>query len=359
MSRLVIFTRFYPPFKGGAEIQTSRLALALAEQGVEVLVLTGQGPGADPIHPRLHVRRLNCNHIRGLGTLIYCFKAFFLGLGFRPTAVLPVLVSDTVLIAWLVSCLRRAKRFYRLAGAGATGDLAVSGRSQRRQLIYRRLLRKFHLVAISSELRHESLTAGWASAKVYLIPNGVLMPDAAATHDGQKTILCLGRLSPEKGFDLAIQAFAASGLASEGWRLRICGEGGERQALEKMAGSLLNAGIEMPGNIDELSDEWARCSIFLLPSRFEGMSNALLEAMAAARPVISTRVSGVEDLLADGESGLLVKSEDVAALKTGLQKLAASQELRRRLGAASFVAARTRVDVKITAMAWRQLIDAS
>ena len=328
MQRIVFFIRFYPPFKGGAESQTARLALALAESGTEVLVVTGQGAGCDPVHPRLHVRRLDCNSVQGLGTVIYVLKAVFHACCFLPDIVIPVLLSDTLLAAWLVSKMTGAKRFYRLSGAGITGEFSSVGKVQRRYKLYRYLLHSFHLICISDALKGEAMNAGFKPDQITCIPNGIpLHGESPTLLSDEKLLICIGRLSKEKGFDIAIEAFSRSGLGQGGWNLRIYGDGPERAALEHRS-VRLKLQVQFLGAIENVPDVLALATIFILPSRSEGMSNAMLEAMAAARPIIATDVSGVRDVLEDGKSALIVPIADIEAMAKAMRRYANDIDLR-------------------------------
>ncbi len=85
----------------------------------------------------------------------------------------------------------------------------------------------------------------------------------------------------------------------------------------------------------DLIEQYKKASLFLFPSRHEGMPNALLEAMASGLPVIATCIAGNEELVADGETGILVPSEDVDALGVAIRKLLTDGVLRQQMGLAS------------------------
>jgi glycosyltransferase involved in cell wall biosynthesis len=85
----------------------------------------------------------------------------------------------------------------------------------------------------------------------------------------------------------------------------------------------------------DLTQAYHRANLFLFPSRHEGMPNAVLEAMASGLPVIATRIAGNEELVLDGETGVLVAPEDVNALRDGLRRLLTDAQMRERMGRAS------------------------
>jgi glycosyltransferase involved in cell wall biosynthesis len=114
------------------------------------------------------------------------------------------------------------------------------------------------------------------------------------------------------------------------WRLVIYGEGPERDALEQLAAqSGAQDKIRFPGLTKDRAGVMREASLFVLPSRFEGYPNALIEALAAGLPVIATSCpGGSEEILAGGDHGLLVPPEDVAALSKALDTFMSAPDLR-------------------------------
>ncbi len=179
--------------------------------------------------------------------------------------------------------------------------------------------------------------------RVRVIPNPVHAPAQRAADPvspvgaDRRTILCVGRLQKQKGFDIALRAMALLGPACADWRLVILGEGPERPNLERLHADLgLGDRARLAGQV---ADPWPwlrQAGIFLMSSRSEGFPNALTEAMAAGLPVISTDCpSGPADIITPGVDGLLVPTEDPAALAEALARLIDSGDLRTRLAAAA------------------------
>ena len=175
--------------------------------------------------------------------------------------------------------------------------------------------------------RHAADTASMVRAKLGVVPNGLDLPDGPfATGTG---ILSVGRLIRDKGMDTVIDA--SSGL---GVPVTIAGEGPERAALEARAATH-DPGVKFEGfasreRIATLYRE-AAC-VVLAARRGEGLPNVLLEAMAAARPVIATPCAGTRDLLVDGVNGLLVPPDDATALRAAFVRLRTDPALATRLG---------------------------
>jgi glycosyltransferase involved in cell wall biosynthesis len=116
-------------------------------------------------------------------------------------------------------------------------------------------------------------------------------------------------------------------------KLRLVGDGDLRPQLERMAVELnIQDSLEFLGSRSDIVDLLQQAWGFVLPSRNEGMPNALLEAMACGLPCVATRVSGSEDVITDGLNGILVEPEEPAQLAHALRSLIEDTELAQRLG---------------------------
>jgi glycosyltransferase involved in cell wall biosynthesis len=151
-------------------------------------------------------------------------------------------------------------------------------------------------------------------------------------------ILAVARLVPQKGLDVLLQAFAALPLhCRNGWSITLVGDGPERTALENQALSLgISEVVSFAGFRTDPLTFMQQAAIFALPSRFEGMPNALLEAMAAGLPsVVSDASPGPLEMVTDGEHGFVVPRDDWRAFSKALEQLMLDLPLRERQGAAS------------------------
>ena len=161
---------------------------------------------------------------------------------------------------------------------------------------------------------------------------------AAPVAAGPPVILCLGRLIPQKGFDLAVEAFAAIRPRVPAVRLLMAGEGADRPALERRVGELgLAARVEFTGwvappDVPALLD---RSTLVLMPSRREGLGLVAVEAALRGRPVVAARVGGLVDVIRDGRTGLLVEPGSVPALAAAVLRLLADPGTARRMGQAA------------------------
>ena len=185
--------------------------------------------------------------------------------------------------------------------------------------------------------------AEWAKAQgwncpVYVIPNAAPVPDESHRSGvsgsiARHAVVALGRLSHEKGFDLLIEAFARVAASHSDWDLRIYGEGNERAALTSLAQQHgIGDRVSLAGWTQQTDAALRDADIFVLPSRYEGFPNALLEAMAIGLPCISFDCdSGPRDIIRPGVDGLLVQREDVTQLAGALHQLMSDNGFRRRL----------------------------
>jgi GalNAc-alpha-(1->4)-GalNAc-alpha-(1->3)-diNAcBac-PP-undecaprenol alpha-1,4-N-acetyl-D-galactosaminyltransferase len=209
-------------------------------------------------------------------------------------------------------------------------------------VLRRVLYRCADLVSANSRSALQTLCAYVPQQKLVYLPNPLRIGPADPRHEGAREpiILNVGRLHRQKGQDLLIRAFAAATLP--GWRLCIVGEGDERQSLKALISSLsIDGRVELVGRADDPFVWYRRAPIFAFPSRFEGMPNALLEAMSCGLPVaVSDMAPTVLELVQNGREGLVVHGEDIGSLSRAIVRLAQDESLRHRLGAAAAVVAK-------------------
>jgi len=178
--------------------------------------------------------------------------------------------------------------------------------------------------------------------KIRVIENPVapprLMAHPARRSSIQPILLTVGRLDPQKNFDVLIRAFALLRDQFPEWRLRIVGEGGERRRLKQLVDSLdLAARVELPGATSAIEEEYAAAHLFALPSRWEGFPNALAEALTHGLPAVGfAGCPGVNALIQPEVNGLLAEGLDNSAnLADALSRLMADDTLREGMGKAA------------------------
>jgi glycosyltransferase involved in cell wall biosynthesis len=206
------------------------------------------------------------------------------------------------------------------------------------------LRRMDHVVAVSEDLYQMLPPLGIPEARRSLVPNAIDVVQFArrrSTREAREAlgmdparlvVGAVGRLAPEKGFDLLVQAFdrvLAAGLDAE---LVIAGEGEERPRLEALIAQLGRGDrVRLLGHQSEVRPLYEALDVFALSSRREGLPNVVLEGMALEVPVLATRVAGVPGVIQDGTEGLLIEPGSVDELTAALKRLLADAGLRRRL----------------------------
>jgi glycosyltransferase involved in cell wall biosynthesis len=172
-----------------------------------------------------------------------------------------------------------------------------------------------------------------------------------------RVVVAAGRLTPQKGFDLLIRAFALVVEEHPDWKLRIFGDGRERHRLQRMIRQRgLQEHVFLMGRTDDMGRELANASMFALSSRFEGFGLVIVEAMSKGVPVVSFRCRrGPAEIITDGVDGLLVRPRDVRGLADGLLRLMDDEEERRRMGAAAILTA-GRYDLPSITARWLDLL---
>lgn len=157
----------------------------------------------------------------------------------------------------------------------------------------------------------------------------------AGLGDEDVLLLVLAQITRRKGIDVLLDAFAAVRAPSPRTHLWIAGDGPERAALAAQAASLgLGDAVTFLGPRADKADLLAAADVLVLPSRREGLGIAALEAMAAGRAVLASRVGGLAEAVVHEGTGLLVPPDDASALGDALRRLLTDAALRARLGAA-------------------------
>lgn len=212
--------------------------------------------------------------------------------------------------------------------------------------IYNRLdrmaLRKFNgVAAVSNVVAGQLRDAGIAGNKIHTIANGIDVDKfsgaepawfgSAPAAEG-KTIGIVARLDLQKGFEYLLEAIAGLTNSHPDLRLVIVGEGPDQGAIQSMADRLnLTSRIIFAGQRGDMANVYAGFDIFVLPSLNEGLPMTVLEAMAASRPVIASKVGAIPTVVRDGETGLLVEPKDVVGLRAALDRLLSDPALSSRM----------------------------
>lgn len=197
------------------------------------------------------------------------------------------------------------------------------------------------VICVSDDLYAECRRIGVSARRCELVENAIdlddysrtLAPDQAKAKLGLPAngflVGAVGRLEPEKGFDVLIRALADLVRRGEDVSLIVVGEGGDRARLEALAAELaIGPRVRLVGWQSDVRPYFEAMDLFALSSFREGLPNVLLEAMALQTPCVATRINGVPKLVQDGRNGLLVPPGDVAALANAIFAMTANADLR-------------------------------
>jgi glycosyltransferase involved in cell wall biosynthesis len=349
--RILILNSEYPPIGGGAGNASAHIADQFERIGHTVTVVTSRFGGLPhrEVKGGMTIRRIpglrrRQDRSTPLEQVIFFLSASFWIMSliphFKPHATLAFFGVPSGATAWLIKKLYDIPYVVSLRGGDVPGFRPYDFH------IYHRLVAPFlriiwrnaaAVVANSGGLR-QLAQAFDARIEIPVIPNGIDL-DAYKTAGRDWTfprLLSVGRIVHQKGLDLAMRALGD--LKEMDWEWHIAGDGPQMSVLQSLAKELgLGDRVRFLGwqSRQELMKCYGQANIFLFPSRHEGMPNALLEAMASGLPVIASCIAGNEELVVDGETGYLVPSEDIEALRAALKKLLSDPESRQQMGNAS------------------------
>ncbi|HVE13417.1 MAG TPA: glycosyltransferase family 4 protein [Elusimicrobiota bacterium] len=333
----MVIARFHPYAVGGAERQALELSKALVARGSPVLVVTrleGGAPAGESLGG-VEILRLPAGT---LAFMIACVLALLRRRG-EIDAIHAHLAGSPALAAAFAGRLLGKPVVVKLGGGKGISEVALAKGSilGRLKLALLRALRPA-FVGVAAEIAEEARAAGLPVAAT--IPNGVdLRRYRPADAEGKgrlreslgwpsgRIFLYAGRFAPEKRLDLALRRWAAARPSAEDL-LVLVGEGPEAPALRRAAG---DAPVLFLSPQEELAELYRAADVFVLPSVSEGLSNALLEAMASGSAVLASRVGGTAETVPP-EAGILFDRDDEAGLEHGFERLIKESGLAAELG---------------------------
>lgn len=342
--RVLMFCPQFAPAVGGAERQAEKLGKALCARGVDVRILTPRLDRASASDERidgvLPVKRFVLSDwskrfpwLRGIGLInapwiaLQIFWRVWREAGNADIVHCHIGSLQTVAAAY-ASRVRGLPVICKAAMADDRGDLGEAAKLGRIGQLVAKLGRSAFTqwIATTQAVRDALLRAGIDESRILVIPNGVdlLDPPARQPLAPVRRFLYLGRLSTNTERDVPglLRAFDAVADQVGDAELALVGGGDLLEQTRSLAQACRNAGrirVMGPGNPAEWLT-WADC--FVLPSRREGLSNALLEAMAAGLPCIANDIPPNREVLAGGEAGMLVPVADVEKLQAAMLRCA-------------------------------------
>jgi glycosyltransferase involved in cell wall biosynthesis len=355
--RICLATALFRPAIGGEEGHAESLGRALCRGGHAVTVLTQRLPGAlgretmDGMRIERAIRSLHHSPLFG-PSYAASVAWFLLKYGGAFDIVQTTYVYWDAVMAALLKPFLRFRLVVRVVIGGSGGDIdrfrslrfwpfiTNWDRSTADRLLELVFRRSDAFLSHTRQARDELLALGVPAARCHIVPNGIEIARYAATFrqpppPGSRSVLCVGRLTRQKGQDVLLRALPMLRQAVGPVTVTLLGEGPERERLAALATELKVAdAVRFVGIAKDVRPHLAAADAFVLPSRFEGLPFALLEAMAAGVPAVATAVDGSADVIRDGANGLLVPPEDPAALARALARVLVDSQFADRLSVA-------------------------
>ncbi|MGH7567195.1 MAG: glycosyltransferase family 4 protein [Gemmatimonadota bacterium] len=336
--RILFVSDLFWPLIGGIEVWSARVVTGMVARGHEVRVVassdaelpeqdTLEGVRIDRLGFRAAVeeRRLDRfgDALAGMKRIKREFAPDVVHLGTLGWSTMFHLLSrDASPAPWILTLTQQ-----RLASQTSAGDTVLS-----RALDSADWVSSVSRAVLDQAIELSPSVARRSSVDYWGMPAPLESPQVSFD---PPRVLCVGRLVPAKGFDLAIEALPALKRRHAGLTLAIAGDGPERARLECLA---RDAGVEdsvcFEGWIspDRVCSRMAEATVVVLPSRQEGLPVVAIEAAWSGRPVVAADVSGMAEVVAPGKTGLLVPAGDGDALARAIDEIVSDRELARRMG---------------------------
>lgn len=341
--RIVICLSQFHPAVGGAERQLLQLARHWAAWGHTVRVITRpvKGMPRREVLDRVDIRRslytFSLGPLFGV-TFVACLVAQLLRLALSCDVVLAAQAPWEAVATGLFRRLTGKPTAVRLANAGHYGDLRQLQRAKGRRILSWLFKSNRLFLALSNQSREELAELGCPTENIAQLTNGVdtgrFIPPQSTNMLRDRTVLFVARLTEQKN-PLSLLRSWQRVPADRGYRLLIAGDGPLAAQIEKTITQLQLQNVELLGLCHDLLPLYHQASVFVLPSRSEGCSNALLEAMAAGLCPVVTNIGGNRDVITDRVDGLLVEPDDDEQLGDVLTDVLADTEMREQLAAAA------------------------
>jgi glycosyltransferase involved in cell wall biosynthesis len=371
--------RLFFPWIGGTERQALKLAKELMKEGVNVQVLTGRWTrgtarretieGVDVIRNHTLWEFFGIRGARKLGGYLYILTLIWHLWRRRHTYDIIHVHSLNYHTFAAVLAGRWLGRpvVTKLANTGSASDIEKMRIGQQLALSHLMLpiaLRSDRFVALNQAIVRELAAVGVPSDRIVRIPNGVEtgrgnLKRTYLLHNPVRLIY-VGRLHEQKGVDVLLRSFSELRRLRPGERLalRLVGDGPLRAKLVAIAQQLdILRDVEFVGARDDVPELLDQSDIFVFPSRAEGISNALLEAMSEGLPIVASRVPGNEHVIDHEHNGLLFTADDSTSLTSELKRLLDDARFREAIGGRAQLTVEERYGIRRVAQQYIQLYD--
>lgn len=340
LMKIVILVPLFPPkWLAGTELATYNIAKHLAKRGHDVHILTSWDKGLPnkTFEEGFFAYRLSWPKIRFIGVILFWVKMFLKIRKINPDLVhiqnigsgipgyfakkifkKPYLIWARGMDAYFPDWFTRLTSGFTLKNANA-------------------------VIALTKNMKEEIKKS--YKGKIYVIPNSIdltgfnnisksEMRKKLQINEEDKIILFVGRFRPEKGLEYLVKAISIIKEKDKEAKLLLVGEGPEEENLRNLVfEKQLTEFITFAGQIphENVKDYMVASDIFVLPSLSEGFPNVLLEAMACGLSIVATRVTGIPEIVKDGENGFLVEPKDEKDISKKISDLLNNKELKKEI----------------------------
>lgn len=327
---------------GGAEIDVLNLANSLVKRNIKVTIFSDGGSLEKVLSKEVKLSRINVTSSNWIIMLYSMFRILAYCLLNRVTSVNPQSIRGVFLVGFTCKLLR-------LPLIATIHNIHHRGTLERGVALLNLL--PSVVLFVSEFERQKFIQAGLNPHITKVMYSGIDLkkfPKAIVNKRKTRNIAMVGRLSPEKGIDIGIRAFGRICQEYPDTRLLIVGDGSCKPDLIKLAEKTAPNQIRFLGSRHDIPDFLKSIDFLLLPSFTESLSVVAREAMAAGKPVISSDVGGMKEIIHCGNNGILVPARDVPALSGAIQDLLDHSQKIQRFGEK----ARTLIESKFSITLW-------
>ena len=336
--------------RGGAERVISHISNYFASKGWKVYIVLLLFNKVDyELDPSIELINLSGNTTSRIKRFPYWINALRKTVkSVKPNAVLSFAARINIVVQ--LSCLGTSIDII----VSERNDPYMDGRSKLIDVLTRYLYPKAKAVVFQTK-RAEGYFKDVNLVNSIIIPNPISIDCEKNKHTNKK-IVTVGRLTKQKNQEILIRAFAEISDKYPEYSLWIYGDGELRGKLEQLVKDFgLEKKVVFGGNVEDIHKRISDAEIFVLPSNYEGLSNALLEAMMMGFPCVSTRCAGSDEYIVNNENGLLVDIDDKEEMKTAILSYIENREFMERCGDNAKKVSE-RVSAKVVLQKWYVLI---
>jgi len=360
MKVLVLGSKEYPAhFRseacGGIEVHVEAVVKGLLKKGFEFFLVTRLLPNEKAVEHEgaLHIYRVPSLHGRLLRTFTFNLSAFFLSIYLIAKHDLQLIHANDFTSGFFGGLLKLLFKRPFLLSAPTFGSRQLEWPSFVRPILL--AFEKFSLITsdfvfffVPSDIEYVRLRYGVPPTKLGFLGNGVdvarfdrdravgFSMERIGLSEDAKLVIFVGRLTRSKGLEYLIRAFRKI-VEETNSVLLIVGDGAERAHLQRLVEEVkLGGHVVFLGRRLDVEDLLKIADVFVLPSVYEGFPISLIEAMAARKPVVATKVGAIPFIIENGVDGLLVELGNVDQLSHAILKILSNDELHERLSEAAY-----------------------